>query len=143
MLSIIKQLLQAVSYLHSRQIVHRDLRLDTVEVYHSDIAPCDVRIQLKSMHRAVQLTSKGQRLFDDLEGLQFCAPETFNKRVGYGLAIDEYAVGVLAYYLFSGMKDYPWKIPLWLTDDLEIFDYLAQAQLEFKQPVWDRYRFSK
>ena len=41
------------------------------------------------------------------------------------------------------MKDYPCKIPLSLTVDLEIFDYLAQAKLEFKQPVWDRYRFSK
>ena len=53
MLSIVKQLLQAVNYLHSRQIVHRDLRLDTVEVYNSETAPCDVRIQLKSMHRAI------------------------------------------------------------------------------------------
>ena len=33
LLSIIRQLLQTVSYLHSRQIVHRDIRLDTVEVF--------------------------------------------------------------------------------------------------------------
>lgn len=43
------------------------------------------------------------------------------------MVVDEYAVGVLAYYLFSGMKDYPCKIPLSLTDDLEIFDHLANS----------------
>ena len=47
------------------------------------------------------------------------------------MAVDEYAVGVLAYYLFSGMKDYPCKIPLSLTDDLDIYDHLAQADLTF------------
>ena len=56
--------------------------------------------------------------------------------------VDEYAVGVLAYYLFSGMKDYPCKIPLSLTDDRQIFNHLEQAQLEFRQPIWEHYRFS-
>ena len=59
------------------------------------------------------------------------------------MAVDEYAVGVLAYYLFSGMKDYPCKIPLFLTDDLDIYDHLAQAKLSFSQPIWSHYRFGK
>ena len=33
MLSIVRQLLQVVSYLHDRLIAHRDIRLETVEVY--------------------------------------------------------------------------------------------------------------
>ena len=95
------------------------------------------------MHKAVQLKEKSERLFDDLEGLQFCAPEIFNKNAGHSLMVEEYAIGVLAFHLFSGMKDYPRKIPLSLTDDLKIFNYLQQAQLEFKQPIWEHYRFSK
>lgn len=59
------------------------------------------------------------------------------------MAVDEYAVGVIAFYLFSGMKDYPCKIPLFLTDDLEIYEYLQEsAKVEFTQPVWESYRFS-
>lgn len=84
----------------------------------------------------MQLNTKESRLFDDLEGLQFCAPEIFKKRVGHGLLVDEYAVGVLAYYLFSGMKDYPCKIPLSLKDDLEIYEHIGKSTLEFKQPIW-------
>ncbi len=93
------------------------------------------------MHKAVQLQSKNQRLYEDLEGLQFCAPEIFNKQIGHSMAVDEYAIGVLAYFLFSGMKDYPCKIPLYLTDDLDIYDHLGQAELKFEQPVWGQYRY--
>lgn len=35
MLSIVRQLLQVVSYLHDRLIAHRDIRLETVEIYQS------------------------------------------------------------------------------------------------------------
>ena len=48
------------------------------------------------------------------------------------MAVDEYAVGVLAYYMFSGMKDYPCKIPLSLADDMKIYHYLEKADLEFE-----------
>ena len=95
------------------------------------------------MHKAVQLESKTQRLYDDLEGLQFCAPEIFNKQIGHSLAADEYAIGVLAFYMFGGMKDYPCKIPLFLTEDLEIYEHLRKAKLDFQKPVWDQYRFGK
>lgn len=35
MLTIVRQLLQVVSYLHDRLIAHRDIRMETVEVYQS------------------------------------------------------------------------------------------------------------
>ena len=93
--------------------------------------PSDVRIQLRSFQKAVQLEDKNHKLFDDLDGLHFCAPEIFNKQWGHGMAVDEYAVGVLAYYLFSGMKEYPFKIPLTFTDDSEIFEHLSETELQF------------
>lgn len=113
-------------------IVHRGIRLETVEVCASEFQPSDIRVSLKQMNKAVILNSAEERLYDDLEGLQFCAPEIFNKEIGHSLTVDEYAVGVLAYYLFSGMKDYPGKIPLSLTDDLDIYEYLLNAKLQFR-----------
>lgn len=44
LISIVRQLLQVVSYLHSRKIVHRDIRLETVEVFETDLMPYDMRI---------------------------------------------------------------------------------------------------
>lgn len=88
------------------------------------------------MHKAVKLQDKDQRLFDDLEGLQFCAPEIFNKQIGHGLGVDTYAIGVLAYYLFSGARDYPRRVPLYLTDDMKIYHFLENADLNFSQPIW-------
>ena len=78
-----------------------------------------------------------------MDGLNFCAPEMFNSEIGHGLLVDEYAVGVLAYYLFSGMKDYPFKIPLSLTDDMEIYDYLCEEEVQFSQPIWTLYKSSE
>mgnify|MGYP003903461517 FL=1 len=66
-----------------------------------------------------------------MDGLQFCAPEIFNKDMGHGLLIDEYAIGVLAYHLFSGAKDYPRKVPLSLTDDMQIYHYLQKTEVKF------------
>lgn len=40
------------------------------------------------------------------------------------------------------MKDYPCKIPLSLTDDMEIYELLSNSSLEFKQPIWSHYRKS-
>ena len=58
------------------------------------------------------------------------------------MMVDEYAVGVITYYLFSGMKDFPCKIPLSLSDDDDIYDFLEQSEIHFKQPVWESYRFA-
>jgi len=88
------------------------------------------------MHKAVQLYSASERLYDNLDGLQFCAPEIFNKYIGHGMLVDEYSIGVLAYYLFSGANDYPRKVPLSLTDDMQIYHYLQGAEVKFDQPIW-------
>ena len=60
------------------------------------------------------------------------------------MAVDEYAVGVIAFYLFSGMKDCnPYKIPRSLEDDDQIFDHLERSVLDFSQPIWQCYKFAE
>ncbi len=49
---------------------------------------------------ALQLENKDQVINKVLNGNEFTAPEVFLNK--YNCKIDEYAVGVLAYYLLSG-----------------------------------------
>lgn len=53
-----------------------------------------------SFDNAVQLTHKNQKLSNVLPGMDFTAPEIFLSK--YDRKIDEYAAGVLMYYLLSG-----------------------------------------
>lgn len=60
-------------------------------------------MQLANLTSALVLQHHDQRIFGYLtDGLNFCAPEAFRADQGYGAKVDEYAVGVLAYYMFSG-----------------------------------------
>ena len=58
------------------------------------------------------------------------------------MAVDEYAIGVLAYHLFTGAREFPRKVPLSLTDDMEIYRFLEKTELQFNQPIWSQFRFS-
>lgn len=107
-LKIVFQLLATVNFLHTKNIVHRDIRLETIFV--SPERYLDVQVHLLSFGRSVQLESKDDRIYQSLQGLHFCAPETFNEFAGHGLKVDEYAIGVLMYMLLSGLE-YPFEIP--------------------------------
>ena len=62
LITIFGQLLQVVNYLHQRNIVHRDIRLETVDLFDEAskfiISSSDVRISLRTLQKAVLLSDR-------------------------------------------------------------------------------------
>ncbi|MEM7028918.1 MAG: protein kinase [Chloroflexota bacterium] len=94
-LELIRQLLQALAYLHRRGVIHRDLKPSNVLVSKQRVHVLDFGL---SASQDTTLTSVGGTL-------SYLAPELFDKGAA-STASDLYAVGVMAYELFAGRHPY-------------------------------------
>ena len=88
---LIREMLQALAYLHRRGIVHHDLKPSNVLVAEAHVRLLDFGL---SISQNSKLTSAGGTLL-------YMAPELLNQEAATQ-ASDLYAVGVMAYQLFAG-----------------------------------------
>jgi len=92
---IVRQLLQAVSYLHSHDVVHRDLKLENVMVDgHGIIKVIDFGLATR------YLSSEKKQMTDRVGTLYSMAPQVLQGI--YDQKCDIWSVGVVAYILLSG-----------------------------------------
>lgn len=125
---LLTQTLQALAYLHRRGIIHRDLKPDNVLVIHANTS--DELVKVLDFGLAIahdQLDERIQRGSSQIAGtLAYLAPEVLQ---GYPAtqAADLYAVGIIAYELFSGRHPFAHQDPTQLivsivrdVPDLEI-----------------------
>ncbi|MGB0386032.1 MAG: protein kinase domain-containing protein, partial [Ardenticatenaceae bacterium] len=87
---LIREMLQALAYLHRRGIIHRDLKPSNVLVAENHLRVLDFGL---SISQETKLTSAGGTLL-------YMAPELLNQEAATQ-ASDLYAVGVMAYQLFA------------------------------------------
>ena len=99
--ALLRQLVDAVAHVHSRDVVFRDLKFENVMVAHDDKLR-NVQVKLVDFGRAASLR-RGERLNNQvpLGTSLFQAPEVEQRRE-YGQAADMWAVGVFAYFLITG-----------------------------------------
>ncbi|XP_072239060.1 calcium/calmodulin-dependent protein kinase type 1D-like [Leuresthes tenuis] len=122
---VIKQVLQAVSYLHENSIVHRDLKPENLLYYNTDenakIMVSDFGLS-KTLEHGVMSTACGTP--------GYVAPEVLAQKP-YSKAVDCWSIGVITYILLCG---YP---PFFEENETRLFSKIMRAEYAFHSPFWD------
>ncbi|KAK5101431.1 Calmodulin-dependent protein kinase cmk2 [Lithohypha guttulata] len=98
----IKQVLQAVDYLHQRNVVHRDLKPENLLYRTKDP---DSQLVLADFGIAKMLDSPGEVLTTMAGSFGYAAPEVMLKQ-GHGKAVDMWSLGVITYTLLCGYSPF-------------------------------------
>lgn len=137
--NIINQTLLALSYMHSRNMIHRYLHLYIIYSYR-DIKPENILLESADENQFnIKITDFGFAcFFDPKEGLSdvlgsplYMAPEIVQEKT-YDLRVDVWSVGVIAYILLSGRPPFKGKTK---TD---IFKSILEDELNFSAGIWSK-----
>ncbi|XP_069544113.1 caM kinase-like vesicle-associated, like [Brachyistius frenatus] len=130
--NVIRQVLEAVAYLHSLNIVHRNLKLENLMYY------------TENNHNKVVLRDFYLSRFENGSITEPCgtpeylAPEVV-ARHRYGRPVDCWAVGVIMFILLSGNPPFYDETEEENTDlhNRIIFCRIVAGDFEFDSPYWD------
>uniref|UniRef100_A0A8C5FI95 non-specific serine/threonine protein kinase n=1 Tax=Gadus morhua TaxID=8049 RepID=A0A8C5FI95_GADMO len=120
-------LASAIKYLHGLNIVHRDIKPENLLVYeHLDSSRS---LKLGDFGLATMVTGP---LYAVCGTPTYVAPEVLDE-TGYGLEVDVWAAGVVAYILLCGFPPFQGS-----GDNQEVlFEQIQSGHLEFPSPSWD------
>lgn len=93
------QMAQSIAYLHSRNIVHRDVKGDNYLMDRKDIGDQKAVIVLSDFGTAYMM-AESERLHSGVGTKIFWSPEFFDR--DYGLKVDVWAMGVIMFGLLDG-----------------------------------------
>jgi len=123
---IVKQILNAVRYLHSKNIAHRDLK------------PENLLCSGSGANEIVKIADFGlSKLFSGDEELTtscgtpgYVAPEVLMSE-SYDKSVDMWGIGIITYILLAG---YP---PFYGDNDTQLFEKIMNADYDFDDECWD------
>ena len=135
------QILHGVHYLHSRGIVHRDLKLDNIllhgSVEHGDVKIADfglsalVKVGSTGYDRKESTKRKEYRGLHEMWGTaSYFAPELIT--CAYGPQADVWSVGCILYEMLSGQ--HPFESD---TSDEELYAMITRADYDLTRHPWD------
>lgn len=128
---VMTQILQAMAYLHERNIAHRDIKPENILLVNKH---SDVDIKLTDFGLAKKVDESGKmKTFCGTP--QYFAPEVLQRRntmkgAGtYSLAADMWSLGVILFVLLEG--NYPFQ-------ENTLSQQINAAQYSFAAPIWKR-----
>ncbi|TSM36138.1 CaM kinase-like vesicle-associated protein [Bagarius yarrelli] len=130
--NVIRQVLEAVAYLHSLHIVHRNIKLENLVYYnrlkHSKIVISD--FHLAKLENGLIKEPCGTP--------EYLAPEVVGRQ-RYGRPVDCWAIGVVMYILLSGNPPFYDEADDDDDDthDKNMFRKILSGDYEFDSPYWD------
>eukprot|EP00007_Cunea_sp_BSH-02190019_P006559 CAMPEP_0174244000 /NCGR_PEP_ID=MMETSP0417-20130205/33629_1 /TAXON_ID=242541 /ORGANISM="Mayorella sp, Strain BSH-02190019" /LENGTH=444 /DNA_ID=CAMNT_0015323615 /DNA_START=20 /DNA_END=1350 /DNA_ORIENTATION=+ len=131
---LMKQMLEALYYLHENGIAHRDLKPENVLL--KDDTYSEIKISDFGLSRVV-----GEQSFmSTMCGTpQYLAPEVLNNPAvgkGYDKAVDLWSLGVIMYTMLAGYN--PFDDPASGEEGPSVFDQVRLGEYTFPEEEWDR-----
>ena len=123
--NLIRQVLEAVFFMHDNGVVHRDLKPENLLYYNQDD---DSKIMISDF--GLSKTEESGIMATACGTPGYVAPEVLQQRP-YGKAVDIWSIGVIAYILLCG---YP---PFYDENDANLFAQIIKGEYEFDSPYWD------
>ncbi|XP_019875201.2 calcium/calmodulin-dependent protein kinase type 1 isoform X1 [Aethina tumida] len=122
---LIRQVLEAVDYMHEQGVVHRDLKPENLLYFNPDE---DSKIMISDFGLSKMEDSGVMATACGTPG--YVAPEVLAQKP-YGKAVDVWSIGVISYILLCG---YP---PFYDENDANLFAQILKGEFEFDSPYWD------
>ncbi|XP_009248931.1 phosphorylase b kinase gamma catalytic chain, liver/testis isoform isoform X3 [Pongo pygmaeus] len=127
--SIMRSLLEAVSFLHANNIVHRDLKPENI------LLDDNMQIRLSDFGFSCHL-EPSEKLRELCGTPGYLAPEILKCSMdethpGYGKEVDLWACGVILFTLLAGSP------PFWHRRQILMLRMIMEGQYQFSSPEWD------
>lgn len=128
---IMKQIFQALSYLHSNNIVHRDIKCENILIECSDDNGDNNDFNIKLIDFGTcNYISKNEHLTVKVGSPYYIAPEVLERN--YNNKCDIWSAGVLLYILLIGFPPFNGK-----TQD-DIFNSIQRGTINTQLPEWNK-----
>ncbi|XP_067396848.1 serine/threonine-protein kinase 33 isoform X2 [Emydura macquarii macquarii] len=130
---IIQSLASAIAYLHKKDIVHRDLKLENILVKSSETDEeneMKLNIKVTDFGLAVQKAGGSESMFQSTCGTPtYMAPEVISAH-DYSQQCDIWSIGVIMYMLLCGDP------PFIANSEEKLFELIKKGELHFNNPMW-------
>ena len=117
-----KQIIEALHYIHQKNIVHRDIKLDNILLDHEgNVKICDFGVS--------KLVKPGEKMMEQCGTPAYIAPEILLDRGYKGFGVDVWSAGVVLFSMLYG------TVPFKGNSMSELHKLIIQGNVTFKDDI--------